>query len=103
MAIRVALNGFGRIGRMILRALLESKVHEIEIVAINDLGSGESNAHLLKYDSVHGTIPDDISFSNNQLTIGKRKIKIFSIKDPSQLPWSDLDIDIVAECTAVPS
>ncbi len=101
MAIRVALNGFGRIGRMILRALLESKVREIEIVAINDLGSGESNAHLLKYDSVHGTIPDDISFSNNQLTIGKRKIKIFSIKDPSQLPWSDLDIDIVAECTGI--
>ena len=81
MAVRVALNGFGRIGRMVLRALLESKAHDIEIVAINDLGSGESNAHLLKYDSVHGNISDDILFSNDELTVGNRKIKIMSIID----------------------
>ena len=101
MAVRVALNGFGRIGRMVLRALLESKAHDIEIVAINDLGSGESNAHLLKYDSVHGTISDDILFSNDELTVGNRKIKIMSIKDPNLLPWGDLNIDIVAECTGI--
>ena len=101
MAVRVALNGFGRIGRMVLRALLESKVHDIEIVAINDLGSGESNAHLLKYDSVHGNISDDILFSNDELTVGNRKIKIMSIRDPNLLPWGDLNIDIVAECTGI--
>lgn len=101
MAIRVGLNGFGRIGRMVLRALLESRREDIEIVAINDLGSVEANAHLLKYDSVHGVLSEDISYSEDELILNEKKIKTMAIRDPKLLPWNDFGVDIVAECTGI--
>lgn len=101
MAVRVALNGFGRIGRMVFRALIESKRSDIEIVAINDLGPPESNAHLLKWDSVHGPLPDDVSVSGDVMTVAGRSFKVLKEKDPTKLPWKDLNVDIVAECTGI--
>ncbi|MCB2108359.1 MAG: erythrose-4-phosphate dehydrogenase, partial [Rhodobacteraceae bacterium] len=101
MAVRVALNGFGRIGRMVFRALIESKRTDIEVVAINDLGAAESNAHLLKYDSVHGPLPADVSVSGDTLSVAGRSFKVLAERDPSKLPWGDLKVDIVAECTGI--
>jgi glyceraldehyde 3-phosphate dehydrogenase len=101
MAVRVALNGFGRIGRMVFRALIESKRTDIEIVAINDLGPPESNAHLLKWDSVHGPMPEDVSVAGDMLSVAGRQFKVLKERDPTKLPWKDLKVDIVAECTGI--
>ncbi len=95
--VRVAINGFGRIGRMMLRAGFNDK--KLNVVAVNDLTDTKTLAHLFKYDSVHGTFPGKVSFTKNSLTIGKRKIKVFAEKDPAQLPWKDLKIDVVVEST----
>ena len=99
MAVRVAINGFGRIGRLTYRALIESNRNDIEVVCINDLDSAEANAHLLKYDSVHGTFMADISVTGDILNAGHGDVKISSEPDPTALPWADLGIDIVYECT----
>ncbi|MEQ9326059.1 MAG: glyceraldehyde 3-phosphate dehydrogenase N-terminal domain-containing protein, partial [Rhodospirillales bacterium] len=93
MAVRVAINGFGRIGRLALRAAIESGRDDIEFVAINDLGSVEMNAHLLKYDSVHGPFPEKIEVEESGFKIGKHSIKVFAERDPKTLPWGDLNID----------
>lgn len=101
MAIRVAINGFGRIGRLCLRALEEGIAPDIEIIAINDLGPVDSNAHLLKYDSVHGVLATDVSSTESNLIVGGKSIPFFNEADPSKLPWADMDIDIVFECTGI--
>ncbi|MDG2318958.1 MAG: type I glyceraldehyde-3-phosphate dehydrogenase [Rhodospirillaceae bacterium] len=101
MAVRVAMNGFGRIGRMVFRAMAESGRDDIEVVAINDLGSADANAHLLRYDSVHGRLPMDVSVSGDQMTVGGKSVKVLAERDPAALPWSDLGVDIVAECTGI--
>jgi glyceraldehyde 3-phosphate dehydrogenase len=101
MAIRVAINGFGRIGRNILRAIHESKRTDIQVVAINDLGPVETNAHLLRYDSVHGRFPGTVKVEGDSIDIGTGKIKVTAIKDPTTLPWKELDIDIALECTGI--
>ena len=99
--MKVAINGFGRIGKLVFRALLEKNPKDINIVAINELGSVESSAHLLKYDSVHGILKDEISSIKNGLKIGKHKIKFYSERDPNNLPWRSLKVDIVLECSGV--
>ncbi len=101
MAVRVAINGFGRIGRLVFRALVESGRSDIEVVAINDLGSAADNAHLVKYDSVHGRLSEDVTVSGDVMTVGHRKIKVVAQRDPSQLPWKDLGVDIALECTGI--
>jgi glyceraldehyde 3-phosphate dehydrogenase len=101
MAVRVAINGFGRIGRNVLRAIYEAKRDEIEIVAINDLGPVETNAHLLRFDSVHGRFPFEVKVEGDYIVIGKNKIKVTAERDPSKLPWKELDIDIAMECTGL--
>lgn len=101
MTIRVAINGFGRIGRNVLRALFENNRTDIEIVAINDLTNTEMNAHLLKYDSVHGRFNADIEVVDGGFKVNGKLIKVFAEKDPKTLPWGDLNIDIVMECTGV--
>lgn len=102
MAVKIAISGFGRIGRNVLRAIAEAKRTEVEVVAINDLGSPEDNAHLFKYDSVHGTFPGEVKVEGDQMDIGLAKpIKVLAIKDPAKLPWKDLGIDIVMECTGI--
>ncbi len=102
MKRRIAINGFGRIGRAALKCILENYEDSLEIVAINDLLDGEKIAHLLKYDSIYGTLKDDVSFSENELAIGsERKIKLFAEKDPENLPWRELEVDVVLECTGI--
>jgi glyceraldehyde 3-phosphate dehydrogenase len=101
MAVRVAINGFGRIGRNILRAIYESKRTDIEVVAINDLGPVETNAHLLRYDSVHGRFPGTVTVEGDSISLGNGKIKVTAVKDPSTLPWKDLGVDIAMECTGI--
>ena len=101
MTIRVAINGFGRIGRNILRAIAESGRNDIEVVAINDLGPVETNAHLLRFDSVHGRFPGTVTVDGDTISVGNGKIKVTAVKDPSQLPWKDLGIDIAMECTGI--
>lgn len=101
MSVRVAINGFGRIGRNILRAIVESARDDIIVVGINDLGPVETNAHLLKYDSVHGKFPEDVKVSGNDLDVGQGSIKVTSIRDPKDLPWKELDVDIAMECTGI--
>src|SRR3989344_1784885 len=97
MTINVAINGFGRIGRMVFRAAYKDK--KINIVAVNDLTDTKTLAHLLKYDSVHGILEEKISFTDNTLIIGKRKVRVFAEKDPSALPWKALKVDVVVEST----
>lgn len=99
MTVKLAINGFGRIGRCVLRALLEAKNSDIEIIAINDLGSIETNAHLLQYDSVHGALSQEIHVSGDILTVGGKRIRVTNDRDPSALPWAD--IDIALECTGI--
>ncbi|MBE1237044.1 type I glyceraldehyde-3-phosphate dehydrogenase [Phaeovibrio sulfidiphilus] len=99
MAVRVAINGFGRIGRLVLRALIESGRKDIQVVAINDLGSAEANAHLLKYDSVHGVLPAEVSVTGDTMTAGPDSFRVLAEPDPKKLPWGELGIDIVFECT----
>ena len=100
MALRVAINGFGRIGRLALRAVLENKRwDEVEVVAVNDSAASETNAHLLKYDSVHGRYPGEITTGPDWFDAGFGKIQKVSNRDPSQLPWADLGVDLILECT----
>jgi len=101
MAVRVAINGFGRIGRNVLRAIYESKRTDVQVVAINDLGPVETNAHLLRYDSVHGRFPGEVTVNGDSIDIGQGPIKVTSIKDPTTLPWKELDIDVAMECTGI--
>jgi len=101
MTVRVAINGFGRIGRNILRAIAESGRKDIEVVGINDLGPVETNAHLLRYDSVHGRFPGDVTVKGDTINLGNGAIKVTAIKDPSTLPWKDLGVDIALECTGI--
>lgn len=100
MAVRIGINGYGRIGRNILRALYDSdKKEKIEIVAINDLGDAETNAHLTKYDSAYGTLKENVSVNDDFLSVGSDSIKVFSQRDPTKIPWKDMGVDIVHECT----
>jgi glyceraldehyde 3-phosphate dehydrogenase len=101
MAVRVAINGFGRIGRNILRAIHESKRTDVEVVAINDLGPVETNAHLLRYDSVHGRFPGEVTVEGDSISLGNGKIKVTAVRDPATLPWKELGIDIAMECTGI--
>jgi glyceraldehyde 3-phosphate dehydrogenase len=101
MAVRVAINGFGRIGRNIVRAIFESGRKDIDVVAVNDLGPVETNAHLLRYDSIHGRFPHEVTTSGDMISVGSEKFKVTAIKDPAQLPWKDLGIDIALECTGI--
>src|SRR4051812_50178028 len=101
MTVRVAINGFGRIGRNILRAIAESGRKDIDVVGINDLGPVETNAHLLRYDSVHGRFPGEVKVEGDSISLGNGKIKVTAIKDPSQLPWKELGVDIAMECTGI--
>jgi len=101
MALRVGINGFGRIGRLILRAIVESGRDDVKVVGINDLGSVEMNAHLLKYDSIHGTLDADIDIDEDSMDVGTGPIKVSAERDPANLPWNDLDVDIAFECTGL--
>ena len=99
--VKVGINGFGRIGRLILRAILENYKNKIQVMAINDLGSIETNAHLIKYDSTHGIINDDIQTSKDGFKIGNQEIKVFAEKDPANIPWGKVGADVVLECTGI--
>ena len=99
--MRVAINGFGRIGKLVLRAFLEKNLKNVKIVAINELGNIDSSIHLFEYDSIHGKVPYNISNTQNSLLIGKNNIKLFSEKDPENLPWESLKVDVVLECSGV--
>ncbi|ADL00595.1 Glyceraldehyde-3-phosphate dehydrogenase [Brevundimonas subvibrioides] len=101
MTVRVAINGFGRIGRLVLRSIVEHGRRDIEVVAINDLGPVATNAHLLKYDSVHGRFPGVISHGDDWIDVGLGKIKVTAERDPANLPHKDLNVDIAFECTGI--
>ncbi len=102
MAVKVAINGYGRIGRNILRALYESRrTNEIKIVAINDLGDAETNAHLTQYDTAQGKFPGEVGVDGGDLVVNGDRIKVCAERDPSKLPWKDLGVDIVLECTGL--
>ncbi len=101
MAIRVAINGFGRIGRLTLRSILEHGRSDVEVVAINDLGPVATNAHLLKYDTLHGRLGMDVSSTDDSLTINGKTITVTAERDPAQLPWAANNVDIVFECTGI--
>jgi glyceraldehyde 3-phosphate dehydrogenase len=101
MAIRVAINGFGRIGRNVLRAIAESGRKDIEVVGINDLGPVETNAHLLRFDSVHGRFPGTVTVEGDTISVGHGKIKVSAERDPAKLPWKALGVDIALECTGI--
>src|SRR6201994_2666487 len=101
MALRVAINGFGRIGRLVLRSIYEHGRRDIEVVAINDLGPVETNAHLLRYDSVHGRFPGSVKVDGDTIDIGTGPIKITAIRNPAELPHKALGVDIALECTGI--
>src|SRR5690606_20716445 len=102
MTIRIAINGFGRIGRNVLRALYENDYRkQMQVVAINDLGDAETNAHLLKYDSVHGRFGGVVSHDAESLTVNGDRIAITAIRNPEDLPWKDYHVDVVFECTGL--
>jgi glyceraldehyde 3-phosphate dehydrogenase len=101
MTVRVAINGFGRIGRLVLRSIVEHGRTDIEVVAINDLGPVETNAHLLRYDSVHGRFPGTVTVDGDTIDVGFGKIKVTAIRDPKDLPHKDLGVDIALECTGL--
>src|SRR5260221_12970712 len=101
MAVRVAINGFGRIGRLVLRAAAENKLSDIQVVGVNDLGPVASNAHLLKYDSVHGRFPHEITTGEDWMDAGSGKIHVTAERDPTKLPWKDLKVDVALECTGI--
>src|SRR5215468_6009222 len=101
MSVRVAINGFGRIGRLTLRAIVESGRRDIEIIAVNDLAPVETNAHLLRFDSVHGRFPAEVTVKGDTISCGNGAIKVTAIKDPAQLPWKDLGVDLALECTGI--
>ena len=99
MTLKVAINGFGRIGRNVLRAIIESARTDIEVIAINDLGSVKNNAHLLKYDSVHGRFPEPVTVGEDYIDVGKGPIRVTAMRSPAELPW--FDVDVVMECTGI--
>src|SRR5215204_5081058 len=101
MSIRVAINGFGRIGRLTLRAIAEAGRKDVTVVAINDLAPVETNAHLLRFDSVHGRFPGEVTVAGDTISVGDGAIKVTAIKDPAALPWKDLGVDIALECTGI--
>ena len=101
MAIRVAINGFGRIGRLVLRAIVESKRNDIVVVGVNDLGPAETNAHLLRYDSVHGRFPGEVKVDDDHMIVDGHKIRVTAIKNPADLPHKELAVDIALECTGI--
>src|SRR3974390_3007767 len=101
MSVRVAINGFGRIGRNILRAVVEAERDDIEVVAVNDLAPIETNAHLLRYDSVHGRFPAEVTVKGDTINCGNGAIKVTAVKDPTQLPWKAFGVDIALECTGI--
>jgi glyceraldehyde 3-phosphate dehydrogenase len=101
MPVRVAINGFGRIGRLVLRSIVEHGRRDIEVVAINDLGSVETNAHLLRYDSVHGRFPGQVAVTGDSIDVGFGQIKVTAIRDPASLPHKELGVDIALECTGL--
>ena len=100
MAIKVGINGFGRIGRLLYRAALERNAN-IDFVAINDLADAKTNAHLLKYDSIHGRFPGTVEVVGNDLVVNKKTLKVVSVKDPAQLPWKDLGVYLAVESTGL--
>jgi len=100
MAIRVAINGFGRIGRLVFRAIHE-RSDDLQVVAINDLGSVKANAHLLKYDSVHGRFAGEIACGEDWMDVGRGKLRVLAERDPAKLPWKDLKVDVALECTGL--
>src|ERR687892_2347428 len=98
--IKVAINGFGRIGRMVLRAHYEAgKKHGLQFIAINDLGDAKTNAHLLQYDTAHGRFPSAVRVDGDSIVVGDERIKVVAERDPAKLPWKDLGVDVVMECT----
>jgi glyceraldehyde 3-phosphate dehydrogenase len=101
MAVRIAISGFGRIGRNVLRAMAEAKRKDLQVVAINDLVSAKDNAHLLRYDSVHGRFPGEVKVDGESIDVGMGPIKVLAERDPKKLPWKSLDVDIVMECTGI--
>src|SRR5437764_10247092 len=101
MTVRVAINGFGRIGRNVLRAIVETGRKDVEVVAVNDLGPVETNAHLLRFDSIHGRFPHEVKVDGDSINVGNGKIKVTAIRDPATLPWQELGIDIAMECTGI--
>jgi len=101
MALRVAINGFGRIGRLVLRAIVESGRKDIVVVAVNDLGPVETNAHLLRYDSVHGRFPGEVKVDGEFIVVGGHRIRVTAIRNPAELPHKDLNVDIALECTGI--
>ena len=101
MPVRIAINGFGRIGRNVLRAVAEAGRKDVEIVAVNDLAPVETNAHLLRFDSVHGRFPGEVKVDGDSIDCGTGRIKVTAIRDPKELPWRELGIDIAMECTGI--
>ena len=101
MAIRIGINGFGRIGRLVLRAAAEAGRNDVHVVGINDLGPVETNAHLLRYDSVHGRFPGEIRVADDSIDVGGGPIKVSAERDPAKLPWRDLGVDVALECTGI--
>ena len=101
MSVRIAINGFGRIGRNVLRAIAEADRKDIEVVGINDLAPVETNAHLLRFDSMHGRFPGEVKVAADSMSIGNGKIKVTAIKDPATLPWKELGVHIALECTGI--
>src|SRR5690606_31049125 len=101
VTVRMAINGFGRIGRLVLRAAIETGRSDIQVVAINDLAPPETNAHLLRYDSVHGRFPGKVQLEGNEMDCGTGPIRVLAERDVAKLPWRDLKVDVVAECTGI--
>ncbi len=101
MALKIAINGFGRIGRLALRSIVENGRKGVDVVAINDLGPVDTNAHLVQYDSVHGKFPHEVKVTNDTIDVGMGPIKVTSERDPTKLPWGQLGVDIVFECTGI--
>jgi glyceraldehyde 3-phosphate dehydrogenase len=101
MTVRLAINGFGRIGRLVLRALAEAKRSDVTVVGINDLGPVEANAHLFQYDSVHGRFPGEVKIAGDSIDVGFGPIKVTAERDPAKLPWKELKVDVALECTGL--
>ena len=101
MTVRVAINGFGRIGRNVLRAIIESGRNDIEVVALNDLGPVETNAHLIRYDSVHGRFPGEVKVKGDTIDVGRGAMKVHAVRNPAELPWKSEGVDIALECTGL--
>jgi glyceraldehyde 3-phosphate dehydrogenase len=101
MTVRVAINGFGRIGRNVLRAVIESGRTDLEVVAINDLGPVETNAHLIRYDSIHGRFPGEVKVDGDTIDVGRGPMKVYAERDPKALPWGDVGVDVLMECTGI--